>query len=214
MDNDKAKIETQKLAKQMTICFKALRIILFVMVIFQAYTLFICIKTAESYPTIEQWAVVTDMLGQPNGEMSLKIAENLFSLALMAYTASPITALFDDMAKTGEPFAKRYAFKLQKCALCMILMAIVPAAITFFLSPKFIPGASAIFSPNIPLMIAAAVLFAIGRIFFYSGTFSDEVTLESMMGKRKKSKSVKDIEEAFLAVAEKYEPVPEKKEEE
>lgn len=211
MDNDKNKTETVKLAKQMQLCFKLLRFVLFAIVIFQAYILFGYIQSADSYPSIEQWAVVTDALGQANGAASLEITKNLFSLAMMAYAVSPITALFADMAKTGEPFARRYAFKLQKCALFMVLLAVVPAGITFALSPKFIPDSAAAFSPDIPLMIAAAVIFSIGRVFFYSGTLSEEVTLESMLGKR--SKAVKEVEEAFLAVAEKYKPADDKTEE-
>lgn len=203
MENEKLKADTVKLAGQMQLCFKFLRLALFIMAVFQAYILFGYISSAESCPSIEEWAVMVNALGQPNGAASLGIIENLFTVAMMAYAISPITALFADMAKTGEPFVKRYAFKIQKCAFFLALSSVVPSAIVFFLTPSFAPQASAAFSPNIALLIAAAILFSIGRLFFSAGAFSEEVTLESMLNGN--SKAVREVQEAFLAVAKNHE---------
>lgn len=208
MEKEKLNDSTVKLANQMQLCFKFLRFALFIMAIFQAYILFGYIRSAESSPSIEEWAVITNALGQPNGVSSLAIIENLFTVAMMAYSLSPITALFANMAKTGEPFAKLYAFKIQKCALFLVLSAIVPTAIVFFLTPSFAPGTSASFSPNIALLIAAAILFSFGRLFFSAGSYSEEITLESMLNGN--SKAVKEVQEAFLAVANKHDVISEK----
>ena len=68
----------------------------------------------------------------------------------------------------------------------------VPTVIISALSTQFTPDSPAAFSPNLPVLLMAAVIYAVARVFFCCGAASPEISLDSFLGKKRSAlKSVK-----------------------
>ena len=175
--------DIKKYSKSLFAYFQIMRFVMFAIAALQAFFLFGVIKTVDFYPTVTQWAAVSFNASQTNGEAAIGYMTAILSLALMAAVIKPMLRIFLELSKSGDIRAAKTSVQLQAAAITLVISAFAPDLAKMSLAKFMTPDAAVAFTANIPLLVAAAIVFAVSRFFDYWQPAIEPVLTESSENK-------------------------------